>query len=121
MVPGPPPGANELVDNTTKTFVQEVTGVLLFYSRAVDLTMLIAVNKISSDQSKPTKATMEAVDRLLSYAARYPNATIVLRPSNMQLQVQSVASYHSETNARSRACGILYFGINSEMAASMAL
>lgn len=80
MVPDPPAGAQELVDQPTKTFVQEVTGVLLFYSRAVDPTMLIAVNKISSDQSKPTKATLDAVDRLLSYAERYPNATIVLRP-----------------------------------------
>jgi hypothetical protein len=114
MVPDPPAGAHEFVDQTTKTYVQEVTGVLLFYSRAVDPTMLIAVNKISSDQSKPTKATLDAVDRLLSYAERYPNATIVLRPSNMQLQVQSDASYHSETNARSRAGGILYFGINND-------
>jgi hypothetical protein len=54
------------VNDTTKTFVQEVTGVFLFYSRAVDPTMLTAGNKISAEQSKPTKAILKEVDRLLS-------------------------------------------------------
>jgi len=64
------------VDAATKTFVQEVTGVFLFYSRAVDPTMLTAVNKISMQQAAPTQATLKAIDRLLSYAERYPNATV---------------------------------------------
>ena len=114
MTPDLPPEAHEIVDDKTKTYVQEVTGVFLFYSRAVDPTMLTAVNKISSEQSKPTGATLKAVDRLLSYAERYPNASIVLTPSNMQLCVQSDASYNSESNARSRAGGILYFGLNAD-------
>jgi len=104
----------EPVDAKTKTFVQEVTGVFLFYSRAVDPTMLTAVNKISMEQAKPTRATLKAVDRLLSYAARYPSATVVFRPSNMQLCGQSDASYISETEARSRAGGILHFGLNRD-------
>ena len=102
------------VDAKTKTFVQEVTGVFLFYSRAVDPTMLTAVNKISMEQAKPTVATLKAIDRLLSYAARYPNATVVFKPSNMQLCGQSDASYISETGARSRAGGILHFGLNRD-------
>ena len=114
MVPELPPEALHYVDAATKTLVQEVTGVFLFYSRAVDPTMLSAVNKISTEQSKPTIATMAAVDRLLSYAERYPSATIVIRRSNMQLCVQSDASYLSERDARSRAGGILYFGLNTD-------
>ena len=109
-----PPEAYEYVDAKTKTFVQEVTGVFLFYSRAVDPTMLTAVNRISSEQSKPTKATLLAVDRLLSYAERHPVSRIALRPSNMQLCAQSDASYNSESGARSRAGGILHFGLNSD-------
>ena len=108
-----PPEAHEYVDEAAKTFVQEVTGVFLFYSRAVDPTMLTAVTKISAQQSKPTKATMLAVDRLLSYAERFPSAEVIIRPSNMQLCAQSDASYHSESGARSRAGGILYFGTDS--------
>ena len=114
MVPDVPRAALQYVDAKTKTFIQEVTGVFLFYSRAVDPTMLTAVNRISSEQAKPTQATLAAVDRLLSYAERYPNATIVIRASNMKLCVQSDASYLNESNARSRAGGILYFGINKD-------
>ena len=111
MTPEDNPADLEPVDAKTKTYVQEVTGVFLFYSRAVDPTMLTAVNKISMQQSQPTAATLKAIDRLFSYASRHPDAHIVIRPSNMQLQAQSDASYHSETKARSRAGGILYFGL----------
>ena len=91
----PQPTKAELtpVDAQTKTRIQEICGVFLFYSRAVDPTMLTAVNKISTQQAKPTEATVKAVDRLLSYAERYPNAVIEIRPSNMQLSAQSDASY----------------------------
>jgi len=105
-----------LVDANTKTYVQEVTGVFLFYSRAVDPTMLTAVNKISMQSSKPTQATLKAIDRLLSYAERYPDATMEIRPSNMQLCAQSDASYLSEHGARSRAGAVLYFGLTEEHA-----
>ena len=117
----PPPEACEYVDATLKTFVQEVTGVFLFYSRAVDPTMLTAVNKISMEQAKPTVATLAAVDRLLSYAERYPMAKVVIKPSNMQLCAQSDASYHSESGARSRAGGILYFGQHADGAINGAI
>jgi len=111
-MPDLPPDAHEYVDDKAKTFVQEVTGVFLFYSRAVDPTMLAAVNKISTEQSKPTQATLKAVDRLLSYAEQFPTAQLVLKRSNMKLWVQSDASYHSESGTRSRAGGILYFGLD---------
>ena len=113
-MPTPSPASLEFVDDKAKTFVQEVTGVFLFYSRAVDPTMLTAVNKISAQQSKPTKATLLAVDRLLSYAEGYSTAQIVIKPSNMKLCAQSDASYHSESGARSRAGGILYFGTQED-------
>ena len=109
-----PPEALEPVDATKKTFIQEVTGVFLFYSRAVDPTILTALNKISIQQTNPTKATLRAVDRLLSYVETYPNAHIIITRSDMQLCVQSDASYHSETGARSRAGGIIYFGCTAD-------
>jgi hypothetical protein len=109
------------VDAATKTFVQEVTGVFLFYSRAVDPTMLTAVNKISMQQANPTKATLKAIDRLLSYAEKYPDATIEIYPSDMQLCAQSDASYLSETSARSRAGAILYFGLTPEQSINGAI
>ena len=37
-----------------KTRIQQIVGVLLFYARAVDPTMLCAVNKLASHQAEPS-------------------------------------------------------------------
>eukprot|EP01034_Spumella_vulgaris_P028684 gene28684-35585_t len=87
-------------------FVQEVVGVIAYYARAVDATMLTAVNKIGSRQARPTQAVLGAVSHLLQYAASWPDATIVYHASGMQLALHSDASYLSETHSRSRAGGI---------------
>lgn len=93
-----------------KTRIQEIVGVFLFYARAVDPTMLTAVNKLASKQANPTEAVVEASVRLMQYASRFPDATTEFRPSNMQLGCHSDASYLSEANSRSRAGGILFLG-----------
>jgi hypothetical protein len=38
--------------------VQEVLGTFLYYGRAVDSTMLVAIGKISTQQAKGMQATM---------------------------------------------------------------
>jgi hypothetical protein len=87
-------------------FVQEVVGVIAYYARAVDPTMLTAVNKIGSTQARPTQAVLKETMHLLHYAATWPDAVIVYHASGMQLALHSDASYLSETKARSRAGGI---------------
>jgi hypothetical protein len=93
-----------------KLRLQQVVGVLLYYARCVDSSMLPAINKISAQQSKPTDAVFLAIDRLLQYAASHPNATITYHPSDMRLIIYSDASYLSETRARSRAGGVHLIG-----------
>lgn len=95
---------------TAITRVQQVVGVFLWYARAVDPTMMCPVNKISARQATPTVALADAVDRLLDYAASYPNASITYHRSDMVLRCVSDASYLSESLARSRAGGIHYMG-----------
>jgi hypothetical protein len=90
--------------------LQEIVGVFLFYARAVDPTMLTAINKIASRQSKATSLIRKEVDRFLQYASKYPNATMRVRASNMKLVAHSDGSYLSESEARSRAGGILFLG-----------
>ena len=97
-----------------KTRIQEIVGVFLFYARAVDCTMLTTVNKLASKQANPTEDVIAASERLMQYAARFPNASVEIRPSNMQLMCHSDASYLSETNSRSRAGGILVLGDPTE-------
>jgi hypothetical protein len=93
-----------------KTRIQQIVGVFLFYARAVDPTMLCAVNKLASKQAAPTVDTATQADRILQYAYRYPDATITIRASDMQLRCHSDASYLSEAKSRSRAGGILFLG-----------
>jgi hypothetical protein len=94
--------------------IQEITGSFLYYARAVDPTMLTAVNKIASAQARPTMQLLQQIDRLLNYAKRFPNAQLVLKPSQMHLICHSDASYLSETNSRSRIGGILYVGDSTD-------
>ena len=90
--------------------LQEIVGVFLFYSRAVDPTMLTAINKIASRQAKPTSLIKQEVERFLQYANKWPNATMRIRASDMKLVCHSDGSYLSESEARSRAGGILFLG-----------
>jgi hypothetical protein len=87
------------------TFVQQIVGTLLYYSMAVDPTMLVALGSISATQSKATAKTLDETVWLLNYAHAHPNATIRYSASDMVLHIHSDASYLSEPKARSRAGG----------------
>jgi hypothetical protein len=90
--------------------IQEIVGVMLYYARAVDSSMLTVVNKIGSMQAKPTEQVEAMANRLLQYAANWPDAALTYRASDMRLICYSDASHCSETEGRSRAGGFLYLG-----------
>lgn len=89
---------------------QQIIGVFLYYARAVDPTMLTAVNAIGSDIATGTTALLPAIDRLLAYAASYPNNELVFTACDMVLHIQSDASYLSRSGSRSVAGGYFYLG-----------
>jgi hypothetical protein len=86
-------------------FVQSCVGSLLYYARAVDATMLPAINEISGSQSCPTQKTLAACKMLLDYAATYPLAILRYHASDMVLHVDTDAAYLVLPNARSRYAG----------------
>jgi hypothetical protein len=90
--------------------LQEIVGCFLYYARAVDNTMLEAVNHLASMQAHPTQKVMEAAERLLAYAAAYPCNKLRLTACDMILYIQSDASYLSRETSRSVAGGIFYLG-----------
>jgi hypothetical protein len=94
------------LDPAAKLRLQEILGTLLFYARAIDCTMLVALSALAS--AKTTHATAQAVTQLLNYAATHPDAILQYRASDMVLHVHSDASYLSESQARSRAGGFFY-------------
>ncbi len=56
--------------------IQQVIGSILYYARAVDITVLMALSSIDIEQSNSTTNTMEKAKQLLDYIATYPDATI---------------------------------------------
>jgi len=88
--------------------IQQIVGVLLYYARAIDSSMLPALGTIAATQSNATEKTERATRQLLDYAATHPDATIRFCASDMVLHIHSDASYLSEPKARSRAGGLFF-------------
>ncbi len=53
---------------------------------------------------------MKKCKQLLNYLATYPNGMVWFHASDMILNVHSDASYLSETNVHSQACGHFFMG-----------
>jgi hypothetical protein len=98
----PPLSAKQL------TRLQQIIGIFLYYARAIDSTMLVALGIFASAQTKGTGATTIAVTHLLDYCASHPDAILCFSASQMALHDHSNASYLSEKKARSRAGGIFF-------------
>ena len=76
--------------------LQQIVGTFLFYSRAVDPTMLTALSIIIMEQTQGTQTMKEKAEHFLTYTAMHPNATIKYYKSDMILKIHSDASYLSE-------------------------
>jgi hypothetical protein len=93
--------------------IQKVTGSVLYYARAVDLTVVMPLNDIATEQTKATEKTQAATNQLLDYLATQPDAIIRYHASNMILHIHSDASYLSVSKARSRLGGLFFLGNKS--------
>jgi hypothetical protein len=102
--------SSPITDPAQMKFIRQVVRVFLYYSRAVDETMLCSLNKIASRQATPTDDLLKDVHRVLQYAASFPNGQLVYKASKMKLFIHSDASYLSESGSRSRAGGFPYLG-----------
>jgi hypothetical protein len=76
-------------------------GTFLFYARAIDISMLTALNAIAADTAAPTQRTMERTKQFLDYATSQDDCVVTYRASNMILVIHSDASYLSKPKARS--------------------
>ena len=90
--------------------VQSIVGTFLYYARAVDPTILPAINDIASSQANPTQQTNEKLHMLLDYMHTYPIAKIRYNASDMILNIDSDAAYLVLPGAKSRVAGYYYLG-----------
>jgi hypothetical protein len=56
--------------------IAQIVGALLYYGRAVDLSILVALSTIAAQKNNPTEKTDKAVTQLMYYLATHPDATI---------------------------------------------
>jgi hypothetical protein len=56
--------------------LQQLTGTLLYYARAVDPTLIIPINVLASEQSNATEETADKVIKLLNYCNPRPEKKI---------------------------------------------
>ena len=75
----------------------------MYYTRAVDNKLLVALITIGGKQATATEKINKAINQLLDYFTTYPNDGIVYRSSDMILCAHSDAGFHNESCGRSRA------------------
>ena len=77
-------------DEITK--LQQIIGALLYYSRAVDGTLMATLNELASAQYKFTRATTKSAKKLMDYCRTHSDASVINFASQMQLHIHSDAS-----------------------------
>lgn len=107
----PTPDEGTLLNPTETTRIQQIVGSLLYYGRAIDYTILPALNTIAQSQAKPTATTKAAINTLLDYCTTYPRVKLRFHASDMVLNIDSDAAYLVAPGATSRLEG--YFQLNS--------
>jgi hypothetical protein len=73
--------------------LQQLTGTLLYYAKAVDPTLIIPINVLASEQSNATEVTAYKVIKLLNYCNTHPETKIHYHESDMILHIHSDASH----------------------------
>jgi hypothetical protein len=95
-----------------KKVIWQVIGVLLYYGRAADSTIITGLSSLAAAQAKPTAQTLFLINWLLDYVATNPDAILTYKKSDMVLAVHSDALYLSEPAARSREGGLFFCSSN---------
>jgi hypothetical protein len=72
--------------------LQQLTGTLLYYARAVDPTLVMPINVLASEQTKATAVTADKVIKLLNYCNTHPETKIRYYASYIILHIHTDAS-----------------------------
>ena len=92
--------------------IQKQVGTLLYYCRAIDNTLMVALSNISSEKIRATDKTQQAIHQLIDYCATNPNAIVRFHACDMRLKIHSDTGYFNAAGSRSRAGGHFYLQNN---------
>ncbi len=80
-----PTDDSPLLDNAGMKHIQLVVGSFLYYARAVDSTIFMALSNIATQQATPTENPKRQVDQFLYYMWTHRDGKICCRASDMIL------------------------------------
>jgi len=89
-----------------REFVQQFTGTYSHVARTVRYDLVTAVNNIAESQSAPTTQTLKDIDKLANYTARYLNAYLLFKATDMILKIHYDSSL--KPHARHKA-GVVFY------------
>ncbi len=104
QTPAPPDDMPKLNDAGIKR-VQKIVGSILYYARAVNMTVLMALSSIAMEQTKATNQTLERCIQLLDYLASNNPAKVRFQASDVIMNIHSNTSYLSAPGVWSHTCG----------------
>ncbi len=90
-----PPDTSPPLNKAGKKFIQEVMGIFLYLSHAVESTMLTMLSALASKQAAPTDKRMQKCLQFLDYAASQEDAIVNYQASTIHIN----ALYLSEPKA----------------------
>ena len=94
-----PPNESPKLDAKGIKRIQQIVGSILYYARAVDMTVLAALSTIAIKQTKATQRTMDQSIQVLDYLASNQDAKVRFHASDMVMNINLDASYLSEAGA----------------------
>jgi hypothetical protein len=80
------------VTKAEERVIRQVIGVLLYYGRAVDSTIITGLSSLAAAQAKPMAQTLFLINWLLDYVVTNPDANLTYKKCDMVLAVHSDAS-----------------------------
>jgi hypothetical protein len=104
------PTPSPVISDKNVNKLQQLTGTLLYYARAVYPTLIMPINVLASEQSNATEVTANKIIKLLNYCNTHPETKIRYHASDMIIHIHSDASYLSENKVKSRKGGFFYMG-----------
>jgi hypothetical protein len=74
---------------------------MYYYAHAIELTLMMALSTIASEQAHGTKNRMQKNKQLLDYLATHSDTTVQFHTLDMILNIHSNASYLPKANTYS--------------------
>ena len=106
------------LNNKGKTLILLIVGIFSYYGRSIETPMLVALNKIGSQQALPTEQTLNKENLLMDFLLWHPGGKIQYFTGTMQLAVDSDAAYLIVPGTKSMYTGHFLLGGASSLSKS---